>query len=421
MVWHQRFFWLLLLFLPTQIGLHFWPEWATVLGRKVDYLAPTIYLTDILLIMTLGWWLVPIGRTWLRGRYTHTKQSGIPLAFRSHLWVFACVFFAIVSVLASANRFVSLYAWLKAAEFILLGWYIVRTNPRLRDVVGPLSIAVFYSSVIAISQFILQHSVGGLLWWVGERAFTVDTPGIARVDFNGSLFSVPFSFFGLRPYATFPHPNVLAGFLATMLPLMLFYQTKKNTMFTALVTGVGSIALVLTFSRSALLVGASAIIFVIARRNTPILTRKRILMLLAVVFFTGLSLFRTTHFSDESVVVRAELNNAAIKLWVNAPVFGVGLGNFLVRLPEALPTRTIYFLQPVHNIYLLLLSEIGIFGVGLIVLWIFGHRQNGTAFQLSLFILLLLGFIDHYALTLQQGQLLLTLLFGFSLSAPRDS
>ena len=43
-------FYLLLLLLPTQLGKHFWPTFSYVLGTRVDYLSPTLYLTDIIIL-----------------------------------------------------------------------------------------------------------------------------------------------------------------------------------------------------------------------------------------------------------------------------------------------------------------------------------------------------------------------------------
>ncbi|MEK7497805.1 MAG: hypothetical protein AAB656_02715, partial [Patescibacteria group bacterium] len=43
-------FGLLVILLPTQIALHIWPDWALVQGIRVDYLAPAIYLTDIIIV-----------------------------------------------------------------------------------------------------------------------------------------------------------------------------------------------------------------------------------------------------------------------------------------------------------------------------------------------------------------------------------
>ena len=125
---------------------------------------------------------------------------------------------------------------------------------------------------------------------------------------------------------------------------------------------------------------------------------------------------------SESVVVRQQLNSAAITMWQHSPLFGVGLGNFLVELPKNLPSRTIYFLQPVHNIYLLLLSETGIVGLGsfLLLLWYIFQRIRNSKLKAPIVALLLLGLIDHYPLTLQQGQLLFTLFLSLSLLKKLD-
>jgi O-antigen ligase len=74
-------------------------------------------------------------------------------------------------------------------------------------------------------------------------------------------------------------------------------------------------------------------------------------------------------------------------------------------------------LQPAHNIYLLLLAETGILGVGLIALALARFaaakkillRTPRSPFVMSLIVLLVLGLVDHYPVSLQQGQLLTTL------------
>ena len=429
MKWHQRFFWLLLLFLPTQLGYHFWPDWAGVLGRRVDYLAPTVYLTDILILLTLSSWFV-------------SQKSKIQI--KNTIWKLLsplgiAAIFITANTLAATSPLVALYKWIKVMEFVLLGWYIVKTKPRFAVIVTPLSIGVFYSSILAITQFVLQHSVGGPLWWLGERTFDVGTPGIARIPLRLE-FGIWNLEFGLkmRPYATFPHPNVLGGFLAAVLPLVVVRYLgnlrnlrKKMKLFYGTVILVGIIALLLTFSRSGIVVGGMAIVMAIARiknYESGIMKNKRLIVLILIGFFALLptSYFMIHNSTEESVVVRQQLNAAAIKLWQSSPLFGVGLGNFLVRLPEALPTRTIYFLQPVHNIYLLLLSEVGIVGIGLIVFFIvtllnhesgimkYGKDKTKFIIHTSLFVILVLGLVDHYPLSLQQGQLLLTVLAGMS-------
>ncbi len=406
--WHQRFFWILLALLPTQLGYHVWPTWAFILGRRVDYLAPTLYFTDILLLLTLVSYIIS------NFKFLISKQTSI---------ILLGILFAAVNIFVASNQMVAFYKWMKVAEFVMLGWYIVRTRQSIASIITPLSVGVLYSSVLAIAQFILQRSVGGPLWWLGERTFDAATPGIARMDWYGREL--------LRPYATFPHPNVLGGYIAAILPLVLFKLSNKKKIYYLSVFLLGTIALFLTFSRSAIAVGAIgmgiSIWYAVYRKMTHIVF-SQILYTISFIL-TIIVLASTVSVSGESFVVRQELNAAAMKLWQTAPLFGVGLGNFLVRLPEAIPMRTIYFLQPVHNIYLLLLSEIGMVGVIFIVLLVaiqlkhglriknYGKRNRTDLFIIhnSLFVLLVLGLVDHYPFTLQQGQLLLVVLVAMNL------
>ncbi len=389
---HQLFFTLLLVLLPTQLGYHFWPQWAMVLGRRVDYLSPTFYLTDILIFLLLLF------------KFPKLRITAATLG------VLLCI---AINIYFAASPWVAVYTWLKVLEYVLLGLYIVKAKPKFSSVVFYLSIGILYSSVIAISQFFLQRSVGGPLWFLGERTFALDTPGIARTSLWGREM--------LRPYATFPHPNVLGGFLAITLPLIVT-QFKKRKIFYSTTLLLGVSALVLTFSRSAWIAAMFGILILS-------LTKKFFVPLLAFAAVIIFFIVGSFGLQDESVVVRQQLNASATTMFGQSPIIGKGLGNFLVELPKSLSSREIYFLQPVHNIYLLLLSEIGIVGVGLIGYLVFSllnhesrimnnekNKKEKFIIHYSLFIILLLGFVDHYFLTLQQGQLLLTILLACTIA-----
>ena len=73
---------------------------------------------------------------------------------------------------------------------------------------------------------------------------------------------------------------------------------------------------------------------------------------------------------------------------------------------------TTRFLQPVHNIYLLLLSEAGVIGL-FMFLWILWRAKKHWVILIVFF----LGLVDHYFLTLQQGQLLLVILLSSTIDA----
>src|SRR3989344_6346282 len=42
---------LTILFLPTQLGRHFWPEFSFIYSLPIDYLSPTLYLWDLLVVL----------------------------------------------------------------------------------------------------------------------------------------------------------------------------------------------------------------------------------------------------------------------------------------------------------------------------------------------------------------------------------
>jgi len=132
-----------------------------------------------------------------------------------------------------------------------------------------------------------------------------------------------------------------------------------------------------------------------------------LLTTISVILFVG----TTLGLQDEAVVVRQQLNAAAISIFHQSPIIGNGLGNFLVQLPDYLVSRTIYFLQPAHNIYLLALAETGIIGFA-IFLWVLWKAVSNNKIIIPI---VLLGFVDHYFLTLQQGQLLFTIFLSLSL------
>ena len=446
MPFHEVFFYLTLILLPTQLGYHLWPDWAMVIGRRLDYLSPTLFLTDITILLTLLSWVV----------------SSFPLLkINNYLKLVVFVGFVGLNILFASSPVIAFSKWLKFLEFALFGFYIIKTKPSFSRSIWCLSFAVLYSSVIAIAQFFSQHSLGGVFWFLGERTFDISTPGIARIQIlpsaitHYSLFIIHKSGELLRPYATFPHPNVLGGFLAVLLPLIIYKSTNgKSTnqwqnVSTNIVIALGLVALLLTFSRSAWIagvVGLSAVLFF----RFKSMKHRSFVVFLAFIGFVGLFLalpyFKSLTPDSESVFVRTELNSAAVFMWWNNNfldnafiphtthvihrLLGVGLGNFLIELPKFYPHRDIFFLQPVHNIYLLILSEVGVIGLILFLFFIisiyrnkeYGIRNKGKnqkilsfIIRYSLFIILFIGLVDHYPLTLQQGQLLLTLLISFNL------
>jgi hypothetical protein len=102
-------------------------------------------------------------------------------------------------------------------------------------------------------------------------------------------------------------------------------------------------------------------------------------------------------------------------MFLNYPVFGIGLNNFVPAMAGNLTIGPSRFLQPVHNIFLLVLSETGLTGlIGLFVLIVYPMTRLKNL--LPWLIIIFLGLFDHYFLTLPQGYRLFFLVWGLSFS-----
>ncbi|PIS14209.1 hypothetical protein COT65_00210 [Candidatus Shapirobacteria bacterium CG09_land_8_20_14_0_10_47_13] len=399
---HRSFFGALCLLLPVQLGAHFWPNFAYVMGLRIDYLAPTIYLTDLLVVVILGLWGLDC---W---RIRELRITNYEL--RKYWWILAVFVLLLAGSLLAQNQRAALYKFAKIAEFSLLGLYVAKSR-ETRDVIRKtLSIAVLYSSLIALVQFFKQSSLGDLFWWLGERTFTVATPGIAKAVVNGELL--------MRPYATFSHPNALAGFLLVGLILTLPYFLQRHKLFTIPYTLFPILAIALSFSRSVWLVGLLVAFFCLFRKKKFFLVISYLLLVISCLLLV------TSYSADEAISQRLQLIKAAVLMIQGNLLAGVGLNNFLVRLPEFWgPIGTTFWLQPVHNIYLLIAAETGLTGL-LVFLWflVLTFKKLSilhSPLSIALGAILLLGLADHYWLTLQQNQLLFALVLGLSWEGQR--
>lgn len=404
--------------LPIQLGKHFWPSFTIIAGLRVDYLSPTIFVTDFLLVLLL--------------------LSSLSLLFpvrktRGTLVFFSLCLYLVITSGVSISPVNSVYG---VVQLLRAGLFGLLTSRLLVDKwvrVWYLPVLAVSSSLVcllAISQFVLQHSVGGLLYWVGERSFSLSTPGVADASLGGNLV--------LRPYATFPHPNVLAGYLVIVLSLLLFHQSfaffhqkvrRSLPLCSMSVLLLGSVTLVLSLSRSGIIAFIMVVLLWIVGKGA---NKRRafgaslvgVLVFVLLLWIVGLSgRFTSLSLSDESVVLREQLLHTALQMIRRYPLFGVGLKNFLVALPHFQPWLLPFSsLQPVHSILVLWLAETGV--VGLAFAGYFFWRtlchlirlqnvldRRGRLLLLSA--VCLLGLVDHYFLTLPQGQLLLAFVFGY--------
>jgi O-antigen ligase len=101
------------------------------------------------------------------------------------------------------------------------------------------------------------------------------------------------------------------------------------------------------------------------------------------------------------------------------PFTGTGIGSYLIAQHNYPQKFSTFFEQPVHNIFLLIIAQLGIPLSVLLLTLIFRNinlKKRGMDFLLPFFCVVLTGTVDHYWITLQQNQLVLALLFGILFS-----
>lgn len=400
---------LLLFLFPTQLALHLWPEYAFVYGIRIDYLSPTIYLTDLIFITLFIFWFIKNKRILLKD------------VIKARRFLFIFLIIVVLNTFNSVSFPVSLHKWLKIIELFALGYYVSKRT----DVFSKIKVSnIFFIqslifSLIGIFQVIRGQTVGGLLYYLGERSFSVYTPGIALVNVFGNHI--------LRAYSTFPHPNSLAGFVGAVSIYLIFNRPHLNKTILVLGSLVIVACFVLSFSLEAFVATVVCVVFYLIFKNWS--TKKRVVNnYLLVIFFASIFLMfisnlliKTKLSWTESTRQRLELSSVSSKILKDNWLIGTGLNTFSIK--EVLYTNTnntVWFLQPVHNIYLLVFVEVGI--VGLLFLYLILNRllnskyvSNKLDCVLIAVFILTTGMFDHYWFTIQQNIFLLTFITGLIL------
>ena len=281
-------------------------------------------------------------------------------------------------------------SWMHVVRLALLfGLYLYITNEvrSLKPLILPFGLQVGLQSVIAIAQFLQQHSIG--LQWLGELELDPAWTGVSIVWSPGQVL--------LRSYGLTDHPNILGGSLALGMVLLfaVFLRAPRKWRLPIFaVLSLGGIALLYSFSRSGWLAFAGGAVLVLVllvriRRpeEAPRLARLAALMLLIAAPFVIssfpllVSRFGLNPATDpvdnslqspegRSVTERAALAESANEMFVLRPLRGVGLGAFPVALQHYQPDFEFYF-QPVHMVLMDAAVETGLFGALAYLLAIF--------------------------------------------------
>jgi len=400
-----------------------------------EYRTTFIYLNDILIILLLTLTIIYIVKNWL-------VVKKIFLSTKVYL-IFLFVALGLISIIFAPIKALAFYYFIRlflAAMFgvsviILLKEKII----NLKNIFSILAILGTFEGVVSFLQFYFQHSLG--LKFLGESFLGYDTPSVARIWVDGAKL--------LRAYGTFPHSNILAAFLVMGVVASIYSLIKsfnKNNLilsdiyrliFWSVILFFNILGLLLSFSRSgwlALVLALSIIVFLGLLKKE---FRRQAIIVATIFIFTGIILLIAfgwailprshLYIEEASVEYRLIYMDVGINL-ISNHLLGVGIGNQVVEsvilhLYQNYKITSPWLWQPIHNLYLLIFSELGIFGFlvfsGLILLLIIDFIRRFSDWKFSdilmfgLFLaFLFLGLFDHYFWDLWPGMLMFWLVLG---------
>lgn len=292
----------------------------------------------------------------------------------------------------------------------------------------------FIQSLLALQQAVGQYV--GDNKWLGLAEHLPQQLGTAVVEVDGLRV--------LRAYGSLPHPNILGGFLFVTIFVgiylwMDFYKhgqknnwqndfVKKNLgwfLFTLVTLVLATYGLLASFSRSAVLALVAslfsvAVINVLRRRWLRVLTVVRYLAILVIAVLTfniwsgGAWTARLQvegRLEEQSIERRVGTFRQFYTASGKDVLFGQGLGMNTKVTKDHNPTEPSYNLQPIHNIFVLALAEVGVLGLVLILVvlhMVTKEAEEIDVMSTSLLLgLAIIGLFDHYLWTTWTGWLLI--------------
>ena len=363
--------------------------------------------------------------------------------YRSRFFVLdACLSLFVVlslgSVLWALDRSVAMMGAVRIFEGVFL-FVLFRTLQLRTSLLASVALggAVLQGGIGGV-QFLMQGTSASTL--LGIAAHDPSTLGDAVVQAGDRRW--------LRAYGAFPHPNILGAYLAIGMVVCAMALSRAREKWQWVVLLVASqimlVGLFLTFSRSAWLAVIVAGVawlaidsFSRSKRGegegqaSRFLVEPIHLMLLVSVVVAGIMSF---YFFDEvkgrvgiepsrierqSLDERVSLVSRAIPLVHDVWYRGSGIGNFTNTLFQFEEKRGVdrewYTYQPLHNVFLMIFAELGLFGlIVVLVMAFFIIRSAPVSTYPLLFSLGALSLFDHFLWTLPVGIFLSAIVLGWS-------
>ncbi|MCX6740633.1 MAG: O-antigen ligase family protein [Candidatus Parcubacteria bacterium] len=360
----EYLFYLFVFLLPLQTC---WIWKKGLLGAEPSqYLAFCFYGTEIILVVILFLGLI-------HRLFSHDWETSF-LHFKSmdfYILILLFIIIGAISLFFSADKQISLLYLLRLLEGFGLLVLIINFKFSYLNIAGAFVLGALVQSVLAIYQFMTQQVLASK--WLGMAAQNSSTAGTAVIESDSMRW--------LRAYGTFPHPNILGGYLAIafllLIVLLIIARHKWEKVLLWACLPIILCAQFFTFSKNGFLALAIGLIFlgIFIYLSKDKKAKKTFAGIIFAMFLTLgiLALIYKdpilTRINGEnrlevkSLAERTEYWTQAKEIWQDSWLTGIGLGNYTQAMydqsKEKLPA---YNYQPVHNVYMLVATELGIVG-----------------------------------------------------------
>jgi O-antigen ligase len=397
-------------------------------GFSLEFSTISFYFTDLLIIILV-----------LMSLSVYFKT--ISLKVKNRLWYFlgALELFIITSILVSYNYQLSLLHYFWFLIFISLMWVLITVKYSKLKLLLWFLTGSLVQGILGIVQFISQTSFSSK--YLGMASHSAFNLGQAVIETASGRW--------LRAYGGLDHPNIFGALMAITLLISLYlllaqnrkivnYKKLRLSLFLWTVSLVSLMGMFLSFSRLAIGAGfMGALIIALYYLFYKKYYRQVIKVSLSLILFAVIliSIYSQLFFSRldtsnrlevKSISERQEQVIEAKTIIKDNLYFGVGMGNYSLALKDYYPNKDIYELQPVHNSFLLLTAEIGIFGFIsflLFFIYLFAIAFNRKqVLYISLWLaLLLIMLAEHWLVSLHFGWLIMALISGLIFKHPKTN
>ncbi len=396
-----------------------WQTKLILLPAETNYNEIAIYFNyALLLVISLmtGFYFWRYKREKIKGKFSYDR-FWVALAG----WEFFIFLSIFVSILTPISIFKYILFILSLSLFALM-WFFKFDKKKL---IYTFLFALLIQAFLGYYQFVNQETLANK--YLGLAARETSTLGVSVLENSDGRI--------LRAYGATSHPNIFGALMFFGIILIIFILLDNNfsfkkKVFHYFVLAFFSLALILSFSRSAFLALFLSLSFIFL--FFLIKDRKKFKKYLSICIFLLLT-YATLFFIFKPLIIdRFNFSSRLEKISINEreeqlvgardvilsnPWLGVGAGAYHQKILDLKPDLKPYAAQPVHNVFVLIWAEIGIWGLICFILFLlFVFSYNTASYHIyPLFIgLFIFMLFDHWLFSLPFG--LLFLFFILSLT-----